>query len=65
MKKPLISKHHYGFCIQLTHNIFFDIDYNEWHFIPSIEFHRRPRVTCMIIFAFLCFQLTIYTWRFF
>lgn len=65
MKHLQINKHHYGFTIMLTRNIFFDMDTNEWHFIPSIDFYRRPNTArIFVIFAFLCFSLTIYKWRF-
>ena len=64
MKKPRINRHRYGFDIQLTQHIFFNTDINEWRFVPSIEFYRRPGVLDMLIFAFLCFQLEINRWRF-
>lgn len=65
MKKPRINKHRYGLCIQLAQNTFFDVDINEWHFLPSIEFHRRAGVVHMLVFAFLCFRLEIRRWRFY
>lgn len=66
MKHLPIYKHRYGFWIRLGHNIFFDMDYNEWHFIPSIEFYRRPdtiHTRYIFVFAFLCFTLKINIWR--
>lgn len=64
MKCLQINKHRYGFTILFTRNIFFDMDINEWNFIPSIEFYRKPGVTNMLVFAFLCFALTIHKWKF-
>jgi hypothetical protein len=39
------------------------MDINEWHFIPSIEFYRRPEFAAIFKVAFLCFSLAIYRWR--
>lgn len=64
MKYLRINKHRYGFNIQFTHHICFDMDYNEWRFIPSIEFYRRPGSVIIFKLAFLCFQLIIHKWRF-
>lgn len=66
MKHLQKNKHHYGFVIQFAHDIFFYMDYNEWHFMPSIEFYRRPGAILryFFVFAFLCFTLKINIWRF-
>lgn len=64
MKKPRINKHRYGFCVQLTQHMFFDMDVNDWYIIPNIEFYRKPGLSDMLVFGFLCFQLTIHRWRF-
>lgn len=71
MKKLQMIKHHYGFIIQFTEDIVFDMDTTEWRFIPSIELRRRPGVfgdtyshlPYLLTFAFLCFSLTIYKWE--
>ena len=64
MKKPRINKHRYGWCIQFTQHVFFVADVNDWYFIPSIEFHRYAGVKHFVVFAFLCFKLSICKWRF-
>jgi hypothetical protein len=63
MKDFQINKYRWGFCISFTRNIFFNMDINEWHFIPSIEFYRRPEFAYIFKVAFLCFSLAIYRWR--
>ena len=64
MRKLRMNKHRYGFCIELGQHICFDMDINDWRFIPSIEFHRRPKLINIVVLAFLCFELRFYRWRF-